>query len=505
MKAPRAFRSSSFVLLGFLATPLAAQFDYSLSFDTEKREWSVEGRFGNDSGEDIDFWIARWTPGAYHLADYGRYVQGVRARNGDGKELEVERVSDSHFRITAEGAREITVDYIATAISTSLVTQEGMVLDVESNRITPKYAYVTPVSLFGFVPGRLDEPYSLDVELPDKWKSATVLKRDDKGIYRAASYYRFEDSPLFFSPTLTTVNTSAAGRPLDVTVHGRTGDELREVVEGCVSIAEAACALMGGAPYDRYHFLIGFVPEAQGSGLEHSFSTLVLVNSQIEVSGVWGLIAHEFFHLWCAERIHVEGIRNPDYTKRFETGTIWVNESMTEYMTQHVLLQAGIFDERDFFAAVAPTPQLDMMTKDLPAQTQTSRDAGGWESMQDLMKFAMKMYAQGSRTMFGLDMAMRRVSKGERGVVDALRYTLAEYSDKGRGFPEGGMVEILGKVAGGDLSEFYDRHIDGTDAVDFDEYLDVIGCELDGDRIQKLENPTDTQAAALADFFAVEG
>ncbi|MFT5051205.1 MAG: putative metalloprotease with PDZ domain [Chlamydiales bacterium] len=491
--------------LGLLAAPAAAQFDYSLELDTQEREWSVEGRFENESKLDIDFWIARWTPGAYHVADYGSYVKALEAHDGSGRELSVERISDSQFHISAEGAEAVIVRYWASAISTGLATGDNMILDVESNRITPEYAYVTPVSLFGFVPGRLDEPFSLDVELPEGWSAATVMERSDDGVYHAPSFYRFEDSPLLFSPELTTVRREAGGRPLDVSVHGMSGRELDDLVDRCVRIAEAGIGLMGGAPYESYHFLFGFVPEGHGAGLEHSSSTLILANPRMSAAATSGLIAHEYFHLWCAERIHVTGIRNPDYTQRFETATIWVNESMTEYMAQHLLLHAGILDDSEFFAAVAPNAQIDQMAGSMPSQTDTSRNVPDWASMQDLMAFSVKMYLQGSRNMFGLDLAMRRASNGERGVVDLLRYILVEYSDKGRGFPEEGMVEILNKVAGGDLTEFYEQHVDGRELVDFSDLLGVIGCELDAGTIRFSEQPTRAQEAALEDLFSIEG
>ncbi len=510
MQHPRVLRRSFvlvFLALGSFAPRAAAQFDYSLAFDVQQRTWQVEGSFANtaEAGADVDFWIARWTPGAYHVADYGRYIDTLAASDGSGRELDVTRVSDSHFRIAAGSAERITVRYEALAISTGLATAEGMILDVESNRITSDYAYVTPVSLFGFVPGRLDEEFSLSVETPRDWKTATVLKRNDAGAYRAESFYRFEDSPFFFSPTLTTVETTAGGKPLDVTVHGKNKEGMREVVERCASIADAACELMGGAPYDRFHFLIAFVPEGAGSGLEHSFSTLVLANPQSELPGVWSLIAHEYFHLWCAERIHVEGIRRPDFTQPFETKTAWLNESMTEYMTKHVLFHAGLCDEAELFRSVAPQAQFERMVGQMPSHTETSLAASSWASMDDLMAWSMKMYMQGPRTMFGLDLRMRNASNGERGVVDLLRYALNEYSNQGRGFPEDALPGMLEKVAGGDLGGFWESHIDGTEPLDISNDIGVLGLEWVDGEIRMLEAPTEAQQAALADFLSAEG
>jgi predicted metalloprotease with PDZ domain len=492
--------------LALLAAPAAAQFDYSVSIDRETETWSVEGRFANPGAGDVDFWIARWTAGAYHLADYGRFVQDLVAHDAEGNALAVERLSDSHFRIAAAGAEELVVAYDALAISDALI-DDKMVLDVESNRIKEGYAYVTPVSLFGFVPGREGEPYSLRVELPEGWRTATVLEADEDGVYRAPSYWRFEDSPLLFAPDLVTVATEAGGKPLDVTVLGLESEKRDQVVEICRVVVDATATLMGGLPYERYHFLMGYVPEAGGSGLEHSYSTLILLNPQVGPRQSAGIIAHEFFHLFCAERIHVQAIRTPDYTSGFESGTIWVNESITEYMTQHILLQAGLLDQEGFLAAVGPNPGVTRMLEQIGAgsPTDVSRAAGDWEDMQALMRFALKMYQHGPRIVLALDMEMRRHSDGERGVIDLLHHLMDEYVAQDRGFPEDGMEDIVEHVAGGDLTEFFAAYIDGAGNPVLADHLDVIGFGVEEGRIVPLPDPTEAQLAARADFFSIDG
>ena len=487
--------------LALCAAPAAAQFSYELSLDTEAKLWSVTGRFANPGGADVDYWIARWTPGAYHVADYGRLVEGLEATDGAGRELSVERVSASQFVIAAEGAEEVVVRYRARSLSEGLVTH-GAVLDVESNRITRDYAYVTPVSLFGFVPDRDDEPFFLEVDLPQGWKAATALRQGEDGRYRAESFARFEDSPLFFSGTHTTYEREVAGKPLAVTIYGKTGAEAEAVVEDCVKISAAAAELMGGVPYDRYHYLIGYVPEGAGSGLEHSFSTLILLPERMPAQFAHGLIAHEFFHLWCAERVHVQEIREPDFTEPFQTGTIWVNEPMTEYMTQHVLLQAGLLDRAGFFRAVGPSQQLASIAAQLPSLVETSRNARDWGSMNDLQAFSVKMYQHGPRVILALDLEMRRSSGGERGVVDFLRHVMAEYDATGRGFEEDGVLDILNQVADGDLSDVYESFVLGNEGPDLAQHLDVIGHTVQRGRIVPVEEPTAAQQAALADFFA---
>ncbi len=297
----RSLRAALALLVASCPSLAPAQVEYRVRFRPDEPVWQVEARFPGRGEDALDFWIARWTAGAYHLADYGRAVRELTATDENGTALAVERDGPSHFVLRgAAAAKEVVMRY--TAGSLSKATFGDRVIDVEANRIAADYAYINPVSLFGFVPARIDEPVALAVDAPPGWKTATVLERDQAGRWCAPSFYRFEDSPLLFSPTLVTAGFEVEGKPHAVTAHDRNEAEVAELAAGCKRIVAAAGRLMGGLPYDRYHFLLGFVNGAAGSGLEHSYSTLILVDEDTETDeqalGFWGVVAHEFFHLW---------------------------------------------------------------------------------------------------------------------------------------------------------------------------------------------------------------
>ncbi len=505
-------RRPLFLLACLLAArgPLWSQVAYSLRFDPAEEDptWQVEARFPGRGEETLDFWIARWTAGAYHVADYARFVTELEARDENGRALPVERPETSHFVVQGAGAAaEIVLSYRARSLSSSTIS-DG-VIDVEANRITPGYAYVNPVSLFGFVPARADEPVTLALELPAGWRAGTVLEQDEQGRYRAPSFARFEDSPFLFSPALQEAEFEVEGKLHALSVHGRDREVVQELAHGCRRIVEAGSRLMQGLPYDRYRFLLAFVPESQGgSGLEHSFSTLILVGeetkSEIGPHGFWGVVAHEFFHLWCAERIHVEGIHRPDYTQPFETGTIWLNEGVTEYMTRHVLFQAGFGTEQELLGA---------LTFEFPAGgmnaswTDVSREMGSEDVALEaiVMPFAMKMYFLGPRTILALDLEMRRASAGERGVLDLLHFLRWAYVEHDRGFGEDELPALIDGVAQADLGDFYRRYIDGPEVPQLGPLLEVIGYRLSDGQPVPLEDAGPAQLAARRDFFSPLG
>jgi predicted metalloprotease with PDZ domain len=491
----------------FLAPLAAAQTDYALSFEPGGARWQVEVRLAGRGEDALDFRFPLWTPGAYHVSDYGRFVKELTAADEKGAPLSVERVDEGHFELGgAAAAKEIVIRYSAVSMSSGQFTNN--VIDVESNRIAAGYAYVNPPSLFGFVPARAAEPVRLALTLPEGWQVATVLARDAEGRFTAPSYLRFEDSPLLFSPSLQTASFTVDGKPHTVSVHGRSAEDTKSITAGCQRIVEAGSKLMLGLPYERYHFLYGFVPEAVGSGLEHSDSTLILLAPGTGIGEdehmFWGITAHEFFHLWCAERIHVQEIRAPDLLEPLETGTIWVNEGITEYFCRHLLLQAGFYDEEELLASYLEGAGMEGAAGS-SSWADVSREAADWNGMGDLMTFALRMYVLGPRVVFALDMEMRRETEGERGVLDLLRYLMENYDAKGRGFGEEELDDVLSKLAGPAAADFHARCIEGSEIPDPEDYLDVLGYRAENGKVVSLEPPSEAQLRARSDYFSATG
>jgi len=490
-----------------LLLPAQAQVAYTLRFEPGGEQWEVEAHLPAGEAQRVSFHIPAWTPGAYHPAEFGRFVTELSASDDRGSPLTVERLGPGDFELDATAAEGgIVVRYRADSISTGVFTNDT--IDVEANRIAQDYAYVNPASLFGFVPELEGEPVTLQLSLPAGWDVATVLESDPEGLLHAPSYLRFEDSPLLFSPRLESADFEVDGKPHRISVHGRSAEEVATIAAGCKRIVEAASRLMGGLPYDRYQFLYGFVDGSSGSGLEHSFSTLILVGPHTALDdseeSFWGITAHEFFHLWCAERIHVEGIHRPDLTAPIETGTIWVNEGITEYFCRQILLHAGFIEREQLLESYVRT-QIPAGALPKEAWTDVSRATAAWAGMQDLMMFAARMYVLGPPTIFALDMTMRRETGGERGVYDLLHHLMDEYVAKDRGFGEDELSAILGKVSGPEAQAFYARFIDGDEIPDAASYLDVIGYALEDGALVELEEPTAAQERARADYFSATG
>src|SRR5262245_2327835 len=118
--------------LGVAAAAASAQVDYKLAFDAGGKRWDVEARFPGHGEEELEFWLPRWTPGAYHPADFGRFVDDLTAADEKGAALAVERrAEEGPFVVRGtKGAREVVVHYTARSISSGQFSNG--VIDVEA-------------------------------------------------------------------------------------------------------------------------------------------------------------------------------------------------------------------------------------------------------------------------------------------------------------------------------------------------------------------------------------
>src|SRR6185436_12945203 len=88
--------------------------DYALAFEPGGKRWSVEVRLDGRGEESLDFRFSLWTPGAYHVADYGRFVKELEAADENGAPLTVEHGAPGSFVVKGTAkAKTIVLRYKA--------------------------------------------------------------------------------------------------------------------------------------------------------------------------------------------------------------------------------------------------------------------------------------------------------------------------------------------------------------------------------------------------------
>ena len=91
----------------------------------------------------------------------------------------------------------------------------------------------------------------------------------------------------------------------------------------------------------------------------------------------------------------------------------------------------------------------------------------------------MSYYTKGAVVAFLLDMRIRTATGGARTLDDLLRTAYERYSGE-RGYTPAEFRATAAEVAGVDLSSWFQRTVDGTGELDYDEALQWLGLEFVG-------------------------
>src|SRR5438309_2321302 len=177
----------------------------------EARRAEVELQVESRGAETLDVRLPVWTPGSYLVREHQRHVDGLRAE-GDGRELQVDKVDKQTWRVRTSGARAIRIWYRLHCFE----------LTVRTNHVDGTHAFLNPSATAAFVVGRESETCSVRLQLPRGWRAWVALPFED-GVYVAQDYDELADSPFECGPEVShAVHTFAArGVRHELVVWGR--------------------------------------------------------------------------------------------------------------------------------------------------------------------------------------------------------------------------------------------------------------------------------------------
>ncbi|NJK62540.1 MAG: M61 family metallopeptidase [Synechococcaceae cyanobacterium SM2_3_1] len=288
-----------------------------------------------------------WTPGSYLVREYARHLQDLQVRDQDGSAICWRKENKNTWDLQADPT---AVDLATVILSYRLYAYE---LTVRTNHMDLSHAYFNGAATFLYVVGRVHEPLSLTIALPDpSWQIATSLSRiktqvdRQEATFTAATYDELVDSPVE-AGLQRSVHFQVLDKPHQWTVWGEGNLNLEQTVHDTRRIIETTAHLFGNdLPYSRYLFLLHLSAAGFG-GLEHRCST-TLNFSRFEFhhperyQRFLALVAHEFFHTWNIKRLRPRALEIPDYDQETYLSCLWFVEGATSYYENLMLLRAGL-------------------------------------------------------------------------------------------------------------------------------------------------------------------
>lgn len=451
---------------------------------------AVEARLTDITTPKVDLQLPAWRPGRYELQHFAKNIQRFTVVNGAGRPLPFRKLTKDRWRVETDNVNELTVHYNYYA---RLPTDN--LLNAGTSFISDTLLYVNPVNLCLYAEGRIDEPCTLELAVPESWTVASGLARvdpNDGRTLQAADFYELVDCPLLAAPYLQRVDYTIGDVNFYVWIHGgrRTDGDLvfdaDRIRRDFSRFSEKQITLFGEFPDREYHFLTLVLPVAHYHGVEHRNSTVLVLGPNDEGPGLYndllGVASHELFHAWNIIRIRPTELLPYDFTRENYFSTCFVAEGVTTYYGDLLLRQSGVFDNAAYLKElqVVCKRHFENNGRAFLALTESSWDLwlDGYEKGVPDRK--VSVYHKGAIAALILDLHIRQRTDHARSLDDVMRMMWERFGRPFVGYTLADYRIVTEDVSGESLDWYYDLCIFGNQPLEtkLNEYLAWVGLRV---------------------------
>ena len=465
-------------------TPFSLVYQVSMS-QPESHLFEITLSVGGWKQSTLELIMPVWTPGSYLVREYSRHLQDFAAR---GKaSLSWRKVQKNRWQIDTQGTSEIKVSYRIFANE----------LTVRTNHLDETHGYFNGAALFLYVPGFEKQPIQVEIVLPrSDWRIVTPLPSvpGHPNTFEAKDFDTLVDSP-FEIGHHEIYSFEAMGKPHKLAIWGQGNIDPDRIIQDTQKIIQVEAELFGGLPYDRYLFLLHLTSNSFG-GLEHKDSCSLIYarmgfRAKDKYDRFMQLVAHEFFHLWNVKRIRPKGLEVFDYDRENYTQSLWFSEGTTSFYDLILPYRAGIYDAKTYLKSLGQEITRYLMTPGRLVQPLSESSFDAWIKLYrpdaNSANSQISYYLKGEMVTLLLDLGIRIKHSNGRSFDDVMRQMWKQFGQDEIGFMPEQLKATIESVAGFDLTDFFDRYINGgTEELPFDEYLSGFGLRLqsnsEGDR-----------------------
>jgi predicted metalloprotease with PDZ domain len=412
-----------------------------------------------------------WAPGAYRVANFARNLRDLTVQV-NGSAVPVVREDSSTWRAVVPRGAAATVRY--TVRHPSETAASGA-----NNRsfLRATGGLFDGPQTFVYLDGYKLVPAHVRFTLPAGWRIATgLVPTADSTTFSAPSYDVLIDSPVMVG-ALRVWPFEVDGIPHRVAywpLPDATPFDTTAFVASVRRSVVTARDVMGRLPYRDYTFMY---VDGAGGGLEHLNSTTIGARSSElarDPHSYIGVTAHEFFHLWNVKRIRPAVLGPFDYQHPVRTTDLWWSEGVTDYFAEEIQRRAGFETEAQAREALAATLQTFLAN---PAHTRISPERSSWTAWDTPAAnggYSISYYTQGALLGELLELELRDRTELRRGMDDVARILFDRFAGP-RGFTSEDLLNVVNEVCGCDLQSFFARHVSGSDELDLDHSLGLLG------------------------------
>lgn len=435
------------------------------------RALDVAMRFSAAGRDPVLLSLPVWTPGAYEVSNYARYVSKFSATS-NGRALTWDKADPDTWRILTGGGGEVTVTFRFRADT----------LDNAGSWARDQFALFNGTNVFMYPAGRpLDFASTVTVRTEPAWRVVTGMAQSGPSTWRAANYHDLVDHPFF------------VGRfDLDSAQVDGTWFRLSSWPEGLVTPVRRArlfdqlaravpkeTAVFGDHPWAHYDVMqIADSSFGGMSALEHENSNVAIIGAALlDEDFVPSVYAHEIFHAFNVKRLRPAEMWPYHYEAAQPTVWLWMSEGVTDYYADLALVRGGVITAQEFLGATQR--KMDHVAQTDPVSLEDA-SLQTWLHMTD--GTADIYYDKGSLAGLALDILIRDASDNAAGLDDVLRELYQNDYRNGRGFTADDWWGAVSHAAKGmKFTDFAAKYIDGREPYPWDAWLAKSGWRIRSD------------------------
>jgi predicted metalloprotease with PDZ domain len=408
----------------------------------------------------------------YQIRDFSSHVQQVEAFAGSQKAF-IEKLDKQTWRIKGTGTIKISYG--------TYWDEAGPF----ASQLNAEHAFINPAMILMYVPERRGEAVHLAMpDVPQEWQAAgaSIQFIESMGGARnfggdATSYDALVDAPIE-AGKFQMFQLSGIKPEIWVVIHGDNWSK-KHVEEDLRRICKYELKLMGGAPFERYTFILHVGKGFGDGGMEHENSTAISAYSDEYLPSI---AAHEFFHVWTVKRIRPASLYPVDYTKEQFTRALWFAEGVTSAYGSYTLVRSGIWTKEQFYADLGEqiTELEGRSANRWQSAEQSSLDA--WlekYSLYNQAEYSVSYYTKGQVLGDLLDILIRDRTGNEKSLDDVLRSLNTNFAKQGKPYRDSLDVRMTAEsVAGESFEDFFQKYVGGIEPFPYQQMLALAGLAL---------------------------
>ncbi len=439
----------------------------------------VEMTFPVSKPEEVELYMPVWTPGSYMIREFSRHIDMVRVKRSGAEKITIQKINKNTWRFSADKAGDYQVSYRVYANEIS----------VRTNHVDAEHATLNGAPTFLAVKGLENATHTITFHPHENWKviSSSLPESGSLWIRIAESYDLLVDSPTEIG-NQEVLTFEAGGIPHELALVGPSNADKEKLMKELKTIIEEEVKLFGKPhPCKRYVFILHHTEDVYG-GLEHLHNSVNMVprwnyDTRDKYLQTISLLAHEYFHLWNVKRIRPEELGPFDYSQENYTRQLWAIEGVTSYYDDYFVYLAGVSDQKEYLKIVAENINKVENTPGDEMQSLAESSFDTWikyyRQHENTHNNQVNYYVKGATVVTALNLLILKATKGVKSMDDVMRALNELYLKRPeKGYSEKEMLAITELIAGISLDDFFERHIYGTEPLDYNAYLSYAGLEL---------------------------